>query len=129
MLFGGNNPSSRLPFRSSLVAVVEDQGHKARSDKPFSKGVKIHLFNGTKPMGHDNGRLPLTTPQVIGVIEPTSTLPSLTEKGYILSHRNTSCPFSVYRKNVLILVGTLCLTSVEHCIAVLGARIYSGGRS
>src|SRR3989440_10474471 len=56
MLFGGNNLSPRLPFRSSLVAIVEDQGDKARSDKPLSERIKVHLFDGTKPMGHDNGR-------------------------------------------------------------------------
>src|SRR5712691_3594614 len=108
MLFGGNNLSPRLPFRSSLVAIVEDQGDKARSDKPLGERIEVHLFDGTKPMGHDNGRSPLTTPQVIGEIEPTSTLQSLTEKGYILSHRNTSCPFRDSRKYGLILVVTMC---------------------
>src|SRR6266849_7511928 len=72
LLFRRNNPIPRLPFRSSLVAVIKDQGRKTRSDKYFGKGIEIHLFHGAKPMRHDNSRPLLTASHVIGEIEPRS---------------------------------------------------------
>src|SRR5258706_16270445 len=59
VLFGGNNLSPRVPFRSSLVAIVEDQGDKARSGKSFGERIKGHLFDSTKTVGHDDSRPPL----------------------------------------------------------------------
>src|SRR6266567_5532421 len=72
VLFGGNNPISLLSFRSSLVAVIKDQSYEARSNKYFSKGVEVHLFNCTEPMRHNNSWSFLTASQIIREIEPSS---------------------------------------------------------
>src|SRR2546421_311566 len=90
MLFGGNNLSPRLSFRSSLVAIVEDQGDEARGDKPFSERIKVHFFDSAKTVGHDDSGPPLAALQIIREIEPTGAAQSLTEKGNIASHRDTS---------------------------------------
>src|SRR5260370_42388290 len=90
MLFGGNKLSPRLPFRISLVAIVEDQGDKDRRDKPLSERIKVHLFDSAKTVGHDDSRPPLAALHIIREIEPTGAAQPLTEKGNVASHRDTS---------------------------------------
>src|SRR6266566_5239742 len=72
------------------VAIVEDQGDKARSDKPLSERIKVHLFDSAKTVGHDDSRPPLAALQIIWEIEPTGAAQPPTEKGNVASHRDTS---------------------------------------
>src|SRR5205809_8048218 len=70
VLFGGNNMSPGLSFRSSLVAIIEDQSDKACRDNSFSERIKVHLFNSTKTVRHDDSRPLSTSLQIIREIQP-----------------------------------------------------------